>query len=687
MALTQFQSNMTRGELDPQIKGRIDIDAYYSGVAKATNVLAIPQGGLKKRPGMEYIGTAAANGRMEAFAFSTDTQYLLVFSNAKMEIYKDDTLITNINGSGNDYLTTPWTLAQVQEMDFIQSLNTMIIVHEDVAPRKIVRGASDSTWTITDLSSSSLTNIPTYDFNDASSPTPTSQVQQIVFNNANPSDRFKLSLNGVLTEEIVYAGGSTADELAATQQNIKRALLDHPLLVSDSIGISSPAAPTSRFDVTFSNSNADDWDVISATQIQVQNVGFDTTTTITTPGVARKEAVWSSTRGWPRTVTFHEGRLWFGGSKSLPNTIWGSNVSDFFNFDTGKSFDDNAVIATLDTDQLNAINAIFSNRTLQIYTTGGEFFVDASPITPENIAVKPQTRYGCKRVRPVSLSGQTYFIQRTGNVLNNFVYSDTVNGNVAEPVSILSPHLIDNPTQMAVKRGSSSSDVNYIYLVGTNGTLTVFNTVPSQAIEAFTEWVTTGNIKSVAVVDDTLYFLVEREINSSTVYYIEKENANTNTDACTYNASLGSATFSGLTQLEGEEIVIKADGANQAKDTVASGQVTLGASATIAEGGLEFTPTITTMPINVGLQNGSNIAKKKRIRRCSLELYNTNGVIVNSERISDKTIGQDQFDAPSPQSGIRRMYLGGWSTTAQITITQDTPFDMQILNIIYEVDV
>ncbi len=27
------------------------------------------------------------------------------------------------------------------------------------------------------------------------------------------------------------------------------------------------------------------------------------------------EDVWSSTKGWPRSVTFHEGRLYFGGSR------------------------------------------------------------------------------------------------------------------------------------------------------------------------------------------------------------------------------------------------------------------------------------------------------------------------------------------------------------------------------------
>ena len=34
--------------------------------------------------------------------------------------------------------------------------------------------------------------------------------------------------------------------------------------------------------------------------------------------------------GYPRTVTFHQGRLYFGGSKSRPSTIWGSKVGLFF---------------------------------------------------------------------------------------------------------------------------------------------------------------------------------------------------------------------------------------------------------------------------------------------------------------------------------------------------------------------
>lgn len=675
-----FTSNMTRGELDPQLVGRIDLQAYYSGVKTATNVLCIPQGGLKKRPGMEYVNDSLANGRLEAFSYSVDDEYLLAFTNGKMEVYKDGALVTNINGSGNDYLTVPWTLAQIQEFDYIQSVNTIIITHEDVEPRKIVRGASDSTWTLSTLG---LTNVPQFDYNDGSSPTPTSQVQSLVFASITESDRFRLSLNGILTDEIVYSGRSNANEQAASAQAIKQALLEHPLTANDGVAVTYASADT--FTVTFSGASAEDYEILTASPIYTQLTTFKTNTTITTPGVSRKEDVWSSTRGWPRTCVFHEGRLWFGGSKSRPATIWGSVVFDFFNFNVGRSLDDEAVIATLDTDQVNEIQGIYSNRALQIFTTGAEFYVPASPITPSNVAVKPQTNFGSKRVRPVTLSGVTYFLQRTGKVLNQFVYLDDLQANAADPVSILAPHLINSPTQMTIKRGSADSDVNYVYLVGNDGNLTVYNSVPSQAIEGFTSWQTDGNIKSVAVVDDTLYLLVEREINSSTVYFIEKENSLMNTDAGVRSTGLSSDTLTGLSHLNTETVTVKADGSVQPDEVVSGGQITIDKTADTIEAGLEYAPTIKTMPVNIDLQGGSIAGRKKKIGRVAVQVYESNGVIVNGIRLPDKTIGQDQFDSPDPQTKYKRIRLGGWSLEADVTITQDTPMPLQILSIGMEV--
>jgi hypothetical protein len=109
------------------------------------------------------------------------------------------------------------------------------------------------------------------------------------------------------------------------------------------------------------------------------------------------EDSWSSTRGYPRSVTFHEGRLYFGGTKSRPSTLFGSRVADFFDFNPGQSLDDEGVEATLDTGTFNAIVDIFSGRNLQVFTTGAEFFVPQTldtPITPTNLIVKQQTQFG-----------------------------------------------------------------------------------------------------------------------------------------------------------------------------------------------------------------------------------------------------------------------------------------------------
>ncbi len=676
----QFTSNMTRGELDPQLVGRIDLEAYYAGVRTATNVLNIPQGGLKKRPGMQYINNSLADGRLESFSFSVDVDYLLVFTDLKMEVYRNDVLITNINASGDDYLAIPWTLAQIADFDYIQSVNTIIITHEDVETRKIVRGATDDVWTISSLS---LTNVPQFDYNDASSPTPTPQVQSLVFASANESDRFKLSLDGILTNEIVYSGVSNTGERDASAQAIQAALLDHPLTANE--GVSVVWASGSTFTVTFSGGSANDYEILTATPIITSDVAFKTNTTITTPGTSRKEDVWSATRGWPRTCTFHEARLYFGGSKSRVNTIWGSVVADFFNFGVGKSLDDEAVIATLDTDQVNEIQAIYSNRSLQIFTTGAEFYVAASPITPSNIAVLPQTNFGSKRVRPVTLNGSTYFVQRTGKVLNQFLFLDELKSNAADPVSILAPHLINSPTQLTVKRGTESSDVNYIYLVGDDGNLTVFNSIPSQAIAGFTSWQTAGRINSTAIVSDTLYCLTERVIDSVTTYFIEKENSDMNTDSGIRTSGLASDTLTGLDHLDGETVNIKSDGAVQASQVVVGGQVTVPNVSDTIEAGLAYTPTIKTMPLNIGLQGGPIAAKKKKIKRVAIYVFESNGVIVNGERLADKTIGQNQFDSPTPQTELKRIYLGGWSIEADVTITQTTPMPMQILSIGTEV--
>lgn len=667
MGIWTTQSNFTKGEVDPTLLGRTDLDTYYQSVQTATNVLSIPQGGLKKRPGTSYVATALGDGRLENFSFNTEQNYLLAFTANNMRVYKVGVLQATV--------TIPYTtVAQIRDFDYIQSADTIIITHEDFAPQ-IIQRTSDTAWTVGAVS---LTSIPQYNFSDGSSPTGVTEVQRFELQNQIEGDRYKISLEGNLTDEIVYAGSD-----AGNQENIRVALQELPITANTGITVATSTSPR-IFDISLGGDSADNWDLMSGTVINAESPIFKMLVTTITNGVSPKENVWSATRGWPRTCTFHEGRLWFGGSKSRPSTLWGSNVNDLFNFEAGRARDDQGIDVTLSTDQVNSINGLISNRSLQIFTSGAEFYVPASPITPENVSVKPQTNLGSKRVRPVVIDGLTMFVQRTGKALYQFQYVDEFQSNESRSVSLAAPHLINDPIQLAVSQGSGESDANYIYLLSDDGDMTVFNTQSFEGVQAFTRWTTTGDIKSAAVVDEELYLLVDR----SGTYYIDKADSTLNTDSAISQTITATDAVTGLTHLNGEVVKVKAVGAVQTDKTVAAGAITLDRAVTgTVEVGLEYQPVIKTMPLNINLNDGSHAAQKKRILRCAIRVHESNGVIVNGQRLADKTIGLNQFDSPTPQSEFKRVFLAGWSLDATIEITQTTPFPLTVLALDLEVKV
>ena len=660
-------SSFNRGQLDPRLVGRKDLQAYYAGMAIGQNVTTLVQGGVRRRNGTEFLASSANNGRIFNFSFSTEVNYCLVFTNLQVEVFKD--------GVSQVTVVTPYTLAQVQELDYIQSADTALLFHADVASRTLSR-TNDTTWSLDTIS---FDNIPQYDFNDASSPTPTTEVQQATFTNTNEGDRYRISLEGILTDEIVFAGDD-----ATNAENIRIALTD--LFNTGGEGsITVAAVSTFVFDVSFSGDSAKDWDLMTFTPVLVQSTTFEVNITETTPGVSRAEDVWSATRGWPQTATFHEARLWLGGTTGRPATIWGSKVNQFFDFRAGKARDDESIAVTLDTDQVNAITGIFSNRTLQVFTSGGEFTVPTSPITPENVAVIPQTNFGSKKVRPITIDGSTLFVQRTGKAIRNFFFVDAGQAYVSDSVSVLASDLIIDPIEMASSRGTTSVDANYAYFVNSDGSMAVYNSLAAEDVRGFTDWATDGNMISVAVVDDTLYTYVARVIGGSTVYMLEREDPSLTTDSSA--SATSTDTLTGLAHLEGETIEVIADGAYMGQFVVSGGQITISRSANLITGGLNFTPIIKTMPLNIQLDNGPNAALPKRIIRASIELFESNGVLVNGQRIANKTMGVNVFEAPEPITGLEEIYLQGWSVEASLTISQEEPMPLTVLAAYLEVAV
>lgn len=62
MPKSQFQqTSFASGELSPLLLGRTDLDQYYKGAQTAENVVIVPQGGVKRRPGTQFIESIVRN--------------------------------------------------------------------------------------------------------------------------------------------------------------------------------------------------------------------------------------------------------------------------------------------------------------------------------------------------------------------------------------------------------------------------------------------------------------------------------------------------------------------------------------------------------------------------------------------------------------------------------------------------
>ena len=94
MAKTQkVLQSFGSGELSPLMASRIDQAKYDAGCQICENFIPLIYGGVKRRPGTEFIAkqhTASAKGRMIAFERSVTNTYALSFENLRIRVFKGD---------------------------------------------------------------------------------------------------------------------------------------------------------------------------------------------------------------------------------------------------------------------------------------------------------------------------------------------------------------------------------------------------------------------------------------------------------------------------------------------------------------------------------------------------------------------------------------------------------------------
>lgn len=624
------------------------------------------------------------------FSVETDRNYLLSISDQNIRIYKTpNTHVADVK--------VPFTSAQVPTVRDTQVENVMLLFHEDVAPQRLINLGTDADWI---LDEAPFVNIPQFDYDDSLSPTPVDEVQVMVLGGGSLQigDTFQVDIEGVLSKSITFAGDTSADQRSSTVFNIQKNLQEMPVFGETGVAVSRTGALS--YTITISGESTKDFELFSG-YFTKGNATNTVTFTKSASGSPRKEDVWSATRGYPKTACFYEGRLVLGGTKSKTQSLFFSKSGSFFDFDIDDGDDDEAIFATISSRKLNEIIDVFPGRNLQVFTSGSEFAVTSKPTTPSSIAITPQTSHGASYLEAIDVDGSTIFVDRHGKAVLDFVYSFNEDAYTTNDKSILASHLIKQPVDMAILKGTASEDANWVFIVNDDGSVAVLNTLREQDINGFTNWSTSGEVKSVAVVDDELYMIVKRTLDGTEEYLIERWSFDFLTDmGTTVNPGPTDTIISGLpVELDDVEVQVIADGIvlppRTATFSGTSCQITLTSEEigyTKLEIGLPFDVEVKGMPLNTNIGSGENQMRIKRITRMNLRVYNTYGVYVEGIPVPIREFGEAGSSplnaSPLAKTGIIEDVLSkiGWTRDEMpaITVPDPTPFHIQMIE--YEVE-
>lgn len=633
------QANFTKGSIDPRLLARTDVDIFEKGARKLENVIILPQGGVQRRFGTEYIdeliiGTTASEFRVAILEYEDETIYVLIFEPLSLKIYHQDASVAT--------LATPYTAGQLPNIKWTQSINQLYVFHPDVAPQALIRTAPHATWAFGAIS---FIWFPTYDFDrnyDSAIFTPSAVTGNITLNAiGNP---FKAAHVGGL-----FFGNEGTMRITA-----------------------------------YVNPN-------QVTGFTVED--FKSTAPILGSLAVLTEPAWSASLGYPKTATFYQDRLCCGGSKSLPQGLWMSKTNQYSNFDDSEDLASSSIGVFINTNNSNVIEDILGTKSFVIFTSSGVVtlpFVDDSPLTPSNIAFNQQSRNGIGNLKGILFDNGVVYVDRGGKLIWSMRYDVQRAGYVFRDISIVSQFLVKNPVEMGTYRNPDIDQGNYLIVINEDGTLAVLQSIDEQNVQGWTSSTTDGQFRHLDNSADQVYFITERVINSVTKFYLEKLSFDVLTDSASVQ-TLGApaTTITGLGHLEAKTVKVIGDGFNMEDRIVASGQIEVEFAVTNVEVGLNYIPSIIPMPMSINTQVGNNFYFNKRIKTIWTDFYESLGIYIDDFEILTLKMNTPGYGVPTPpRTGFyEHTLMLGWEPDVEINITQPEPLPLLIRGLGFLVEI
>tara|TARA_S200002703_G_scaffold126368_1_gene112799 strand:- start:8430 stop:10712 length:2283 start_codon:yes stop_codon:yes gene_type:complete len=750
-------NNFQFGEVSPSLTSRTDTKVYTNAAEQVRNFFIRSEGGLKKRTGTKRIhnfGTSPSytdianlrqTVRIEPFIFSDDEKYIIAFSNTRIEIFQISPTTGAVSSiqsiTSQSWLVNTTSASYLEEITFAQQGDLMFICH-NTFPTKILERTGLTTFSVSSFAFDESRDgneifQPYFSFQALGTtitPSATSgngitlTTSSAYFNTDNPSKHIGTDIligeTRVRITGVTNSTTATGDVKGTIRQTLPVDSLEtidgsSTVIVTQALhGLATGASIViDRSGALGGISAAQINGTRTITVIDENKYEFTSTHTATSSAVGGgsprvssagattewAEQSYSALRGYPAAVTFHQNRLWFGGTLAQPDGIWGSKSGLFFNFDIGDAEDNDALDLTANVGEIFSIRHLVSNRDLQIFTSGAELFiptVQGKPVTPANAQIRRQTPFGSSFVKPTVFDGATLFIQKTGSALREFLFTDAEAAYTSVAVSGLAPHLILDPVQQTSIKGALNRSESYAFLINNDGTIAVFYSVRGDQKAGWSLWDTEGLWHSICSVHERLFVVCARNDGSGTTkLFLEEFQTDMPMDFCdTFSGS--ASVFGSLTSHFSNNAVVKATNGNDflGTFTISGGQIDASAvksGLSQAFIGYSFSPTLKTLPIDAAIQGGPLTGEPRQIPKVILDLHSTLAVSVQGpstlstsrdlviRNTTDTVTGG--FMERSAVTGKEEFRLLGYSRDPRVIVSQSFPLDLQINGMIVEV--
>lgn len=557
-----IQPSFAKGEVNPEVYGRVDTASYKVGVATATNMQVRTYGNIQNRPGLEHLNFAISQqypSRLRRFKFNTGDTYMLEFSNQTMRVILDDAFVLEaaktISGVGSAYPGTlivnshGWSLWDAIEINGIVGLPRLNLRRFMVG--SVIDANTITLWDIVANAPLNITALGTYISGGTASrvytmstPYVAADLQRLVFTQSAdvitvthpsyPEARLARSgpTNWTLTNPtfapVISApvGLSIINITSGTTTDFYQVTALSALTGEESL----PSATVTTTTSNVTASNAISWTAVAGVSVYsvykaVNGVfGFIGDTPIatfndnnygpvlsTTPPTAENPFVGGG--NYPAASAYFQQRQVRGGSINLPDTAYYSQIGNFYNMTHSvPSADSDAMTVSMTAREVNQIRFFVPGKDLLVFTAGAEWRVNAGTsgtgFSATTILQTPQSSWGCSYLEPIVIGLTTLFVPANNITVRSFTYTYLSDNYTGSDLTLLSAHMFGLPVQgvpqTILSWGYGLTPDPIVYCVRSDGDACVMTYQEDQQVTAWCHWTTQGNFESVDVVRPSL---------------------------------------------------------------------------------------------------------------------------------------------------------------------------------------